>query len=46
MCGGIFFVDSEEEMVKTRNRLKTFGSFNYFVKLFKVQSSPNPLIVT
>jgi hypothetical protein len=37
---------SEEEMMKTRNCLKIFGSLNYFVELFKVQSSPNPLIVT
>jgi hypothetical protein len=45
MCGGIFFVDSEEEMMKTRSCLKIFGSLNYFVELFKVQSSPNPLVV-
>jgi hypothetical protein len=46
MCGGIFFVDSEEEMMKTRSCLKIFGSLNYFIELFKMQSSPNPLIVT
>jgi hypothetical protein len=46
MCGGIFSVDLEEEMMKTCNCLKNFGSLNYFVELFKVQSSPNPLIVT
>jgi hypothetical protein len=46
MCGGIFFVDSEEEMMKTHSCLKIFESLNYFVELFKVQSNPNPLIVT
>jgi hypothetical protein len=46
MCGGIFFVESKEEMMKTHNCLKIFESLNYFVELFKVQSSPNPLIVT
>jgi hypothetical protein len=46
MCGGIFFVDSEEEMMKTRCCLKIFESLNYFVELFKVQSNPNPLIMT
>jgi hypothetical protein len=46
MFGGIFFVDSKEEMMKTCSCLKIFGSLNYFVELFKVQSSPNPLIVT
>jgi hypothetical protein len=46
MCRGIFFVESEEEMMKTRSCLKIFESLNYFVELFKVQSSPNPLIVT
>jgi hypothetical protein len=35
MCGGIFFVNSEEEMMKTQSCLKIFGSFNYFVELFK-----------
>jgi hypothetical protein len=43
---GIFFVDSEEKMMKTCRCLKIFGFLNYFVELFKVQSSPNPLIVT
>jgi hypothetical protein len=42
MCGGIFFVESEEEMMKTRSCLK-IESLNYFVKLFKVQSNPTPL---
>jgi hypothetical protein len=46
MCRGIFFVESEEEMMKTHNCLKIFESLNNFVELFKVQSSPNPLIVT
>jgi hypothetical protein len=46
MCGGIFFVDSEEEMMKIRSCLKIFGFLNYFIEVFKVQSSPNPLIVT
>jgi hypothetical protein len=46
MRGDIFFVESEEEMMKTCNYMKIFGSLNYFVELFKVQSSPNPLIVT
>jgi hypothetical protein len=36
MCGGIFFVESEEEMMKTHSCLKIFQSFNYFVELFKV----------
>jgi hypothetical protein len=43
---GIYFVDSEEEMMKTYNCLKIFGSLNFFVELFKVQSSPNLLIMT
>jgi hypothetical protein len=46
MYGGIFFVDLEEEMVNTSSCLKIFGSLNYFIELFKVQSSPNTLIVT
>ena len=46
MCGDIFFVDSKEEMMKTRTSLKIFKSLNYFVELFKVQSNPKPLIVT
>jgi hypothetical protein len=32
--------------MKTCSCLKIFESFNYFVELFKVQSSPNPLIVS
>jgi hypothetical protein len=43
---GISFVDSVEEMMKTRSCLKIFGSLNYLVELFKVQSNPNFLIVT
>jgi hypothetical protein len=46
MCGGIFFVESEEELMKTHSCLKIFESPNYFVELFKVQSSPNSLIMT
>jgi hypothetical protein len=46
MSRGIFFVDSKEEMMKTRSCLKIFGSLNYFIELFKVQNNPNPLIVT
>jgi hypothetical protein len=38
MCGDIVFVDSEEEMMKTRSCLKIFGFLNYFVELFKVQT--------
>jgi hypothetical protein len=44
MCGGKFFVGSE--MMKTCSCLKIFEYLNYFIELFKVQSSPNPLIVT
>jgi hypothetical protein len=46
MYGGIFFVKSEEEMMKTCSCLKIIESLNYFVELFKMQSSPNPLIMT
>jgi hypothetical protein len=46
MCRGIFFVDSKEDMMKTCSCLKIFGSLNYFVELFKVQSNPNSLIMT
>jgi hypothetical protein len=46
MCRGIFFVESEEEMIKTRSCLKIFESLNNFVELFKVQSNLNLLIVT
>jgi hypothetical protein len=43
---GEFFVDLKEEMMKKRSCLKIFGSLNYCVELFKVQSSPNLLIMT
>jgi hypothetical protein len=45
MCGGIFFRfrrrnDEDTEL------FEDFWSLNYFIELFKVQSSPNPLIMT
>ena len=33
-------------MMKTCSCLKIFESLNYFVELFNLQSSPNPLIMT
>jgi hypothetical protein len=40
------FVESKEEMMKTCSCLNIFESPYYYVELFKVQSSPNLLVVT